>query len=142
MCIDEDAAARASRIADRLGIEGDPDLSSNGWSNHVWLYRDAVIRLAARVGCGSLAVEAEIVPRLPAAVGYPRILGTGMIDGYEWMALERLPGDNLATVRNRCVLSNARSPSPISSRGSERCPIPTSPACHCPLLRCTRSSRS
>lgn len=98
MCVDEGAAGRASRIADRLGIEGDPVLSRNGWSNHVWLYREAVIRLAARVGCGSLAVEAEIVPRLPAAVGYPRILGTGMIDGYEWMALERLPGDNLAAV--------------------------------------------
>jgi hypothetical protein len=96
MPTDAQAMGRADRIARRFGLTGEPVRHDDGWSNDVWLYEDVVIRIAAGPGPGTLSTEAELAPRLPAAVGYPRLLGSGVLDGYEWMAEDRVPGDNLA----------------------------------------------
>src|SRR4051794_39430531 len=92
------ALQRVGRVADLLGVDGDPLRHGDGWSNCAWLYPDVVIRVAARAGPGTLHQEAALAPRLPPEVGYPRLLGHGVIDGHEWMAQVRLPGDNLAAV--------------------------------------------
>lgn len=92
------AAAGARRVAELLGIVGEPSRHRDGWSNHVWIYDEAVIRIAAGPEHRMLELEAGLAPRLPAAVGYPRLLGHGVIDSHAWMAQERLPGDNLAGV--------------------------------------------
>ena len=89
---------RVGKVADLLGVDGDPLRHGDGWSNCAWLYPDVVIRVASRAGPGTLHQEAALAPRLPPEVGYPRLLGHGVIDGHEWMAQVRLPGDNLAAV--------------------------------------------
>lgn len=95
---DERALSRAATIADRLGLAGQPIRQGQGWSNDVWLYDDGVIRMAARAGQSPLALEVAIAPRLPAAIGYPGLLGSGVLDGHRWMAQQRIRGDNLAGV--------------------------------------------
>jgi hypothetical protein len=95
---DDQALDRAAGVAEQLGIVGVPVRHGDGWSNDVWLYDDAVIRVATRPGPGTLVREAQLAARLPSAVGYPRLLGSGVMDGVEWMAQARLPGDNLANV--------------------------------------------
>ena len=92
------ALQRVGKVAGLLGVDGDPLRHGDGWSNHAWLYQDVVIRVAARPGPGTLHQEAALGPRLPTEVGYPRLLGHGVIDGHQWMAQVRLPGDNLAAV--------------------------------------------
>jgi scyllo-inosamine 4-kinase len=62
------------------------------------LYDEVVIRIALRPGPGTLRVESLIASRLPAAVGYPTVIDSGVIDGHDWMAQQRLPGDNLAAL--------------------------------------------
>lgn len=88
----------AERVAARLGAAGVPVRHGDGWSNNVWLYDDVVIRIAMRSGPSALALERRLGPRLPEAVGYPKIIDSGTIDGHHWMAQVRLPGDNLAAV--------------------------------------------
>jgi aminoglycoside phosphotransferase len=63
-------------------------------SNEVWLSERVVLRLS-RAADGSLVREAALAAILPAAVGYPRILGHGVGDGHEWIVTTRLPGTNL-----------------------------------------------
>ena len=43
----------------------------------------------------SLLTEARVVAQLPAAVGYPRLIGAGRTGGRCWMVTERLAGQNL-----------------------------------------------
>jgi aminoglycoside phosphotransferase len=64
-------------------------------SNEVWLGEQVVLRLS-RGNDGSLAREAALAAILPAEVGYPRVLGHGVVDGLEWIVTARLPGTNLA----------------------------------------------
>lgn len=97
---------RAKRVARSLGLEGDSTRHGDGWSNSVWLYPDVVIRVAASPGPGTLHREAYLASRLPAEVGYPQLLGHGVIDGHEWMTQVRLPGDNLAAVWNELDSAN------------------------------------
>jgi aminoglycoside phosphotransferase len=64
------------------------------WSNEVWLAEEVVVRVA-KLGRIALSREVTLAPHLPAGVGYPTVLGFGIIDGHEWMASARLPGSNL-----------------------------------------------
>jgi aminoglycoside phosphotransferase len=63
-------------------------------SNEVWLCERLVLRLS-RAADGSLSREAALTAILPAAVGYPRVLGHGVGEGHEWIVTARLPGANL-----------------------------------------------
>jgi len=69
-----------------------------GESNDVWTAGEIVLRVARKPGSSDLLAEAETADRLDPAVGYPAVLGRGRHDGHEWMAMQRLPGHNLAAV--------------------------------------------
>ena len=64
------------------------------WSNEVWLAEEVVARVG-KLGRTALSREVTLAPHIPAGVGYPAVLGFGIIDGHEWMASARLPGSNL-----------------------------------------------
>jgi hypothetical protein len=72
-----------------------------GDSNHVWFLGDVVLRMSARPGGSNLLTEVQVVRALPTSVGYPSVVDTGIQDGYEWMAIKRLPGQNLGESWNR-----------------------------------------
>ncbi|GAA2756157.1 nucleotidyltransferase domain-containing protein [Actinopolymorpha rutila] len=64
------------------------------WSNEVWLAEEVVVRVG-KLRRNALSREVNLARHLPAGVGYPAVLGYGLIDGHEWMASARLPGGNL-----------------------------------------------
>ena len=63
-------------------------------SNEVWIGENVVVRMG-KLGRNSLSREVALAPVIPAEVGYPEVLDHGTIDGHEWMASVRLPGENL-----------------------------------------------
>jgi aminoglycoside phosphotransferase len=93
-----DPQARAAAVLTRLGRPGTPVRVEHGESNHVWFAGDVVIRISAAPGDGHLLGEAALARVLPAAVGYPTVLGCGVEGGHEWMATERIDGDNLGQI--------------------------------------------
>lgn len=52
-----------------------------GWTNLVWLEPDLVLRLCTRPGSTSLLRESRLAALLPAEVGYPEIVETGIAQG-------------------------------------------------------------
>ena len=92
------AIDRATRISKHhLGWRGEVIAVQLGESNDVWFAGPAVLRIAQTPGRSNLIAEARVVNALPAAVGYPVVLGSGVEDDHEWMAIARLAGDNLAS---------------------------------------------
>jgi aminoglycoside phosphotransferase len=93
------AAERASAIlVNDLGRDEELRPLEHGESNDVWAAGQIVLRVATAPGSSDLLVEADTVSQLDSGVGYPTVLGQGRHDDHEWMALERLPGDNLAVM--------------------------------------------
>lgn len=100
VCVTSDPAAeRASAILlTHFGRDVALGRLEHGESNDVWTAGDIVLRVAKQPGSSDLLAEADTADRLDPAVGYPTVLGRGRHNGYEWMAIQRLPGQNLAAV--------------------------------------------
>lgn len=93
---DDAPLTRARRVGARLGRAAVAlQQIELGASNHVWFVGDVVLRMSARPGRSNLLTEVRLVGALPASVGYPSVVDSGIEDGHEWMATERLPGHNL-----------------------------------------------
>lgn len=92
------AEGRAAAVRTQLGRTGALRRIELGESNHVWFAGDIVIRMATAPGHSDLCAEADLVTALPAAVGYPAVVGSGVEDGHDWMATERIAGENLGRV--------------------------------------------
>jgi aminoglycoside phosphotransferase (APT) family kinase protein len=82
-------------IIDRLGLDPTAERLDLGQSNHTWIGPDYILRLSAVPGGRTLVREAAVVRCLPESVGYPVVLGDGIVAGFDWMVTARLPGDNL-----------------------------------------------
>jgi hypothetical protein len=90
------AIDRATRVSSRhLGWAGGVIPVQLGESNDVWFAGPAALKMAKTPGRSNLLVEARVVAALPATVGYPEVLGSGVEEDHEWMATARLAGDNL-----------------------------------------------
>lgn len=83
-------------VVGQLGLSGGAERVRLGQSNEVWIGLDWVLRVGG--ADGSLLTEAKVVAHLPAAVGYPRLIGVGRAGGRCWMVTERLAGENLELV--------------------------------------------
>jgi aminoglycoside phosphotransferase len=49
-------------------------------------------------GDGALLREARLATIMPREVGYPAVLGSGVLDDYEWVVAERLLGVDLGVL--------------------------------------------
>lgn len=90
----------AQRVLARFGSSlAEAERSPDGQSNMVWLAPSVVLRMGPKQAGrdGSLLREAALAALLPGEAGYPAVLGSGLLDGWEWVVAERLPGDNLVT---------------------------------------------
>ncbi len=86
------ALARLAAVRRAAGLAPSAELVRvPSYANEVWLGRDVVVRVNPR-GDGSLRREAAISARVPAAVRYPAILGSGAAGGCDWMVTRRVPG--------------------------------------------------
>ena len=88
----------AARIFGSYGLDFDAAERAGGWTNAVWLHCDCALRLSKEQGNERIRREAELSKVLPASVGYPKIIDTGVTDGYEWCLSERIPGKVLSSV--------------------------------------------
>lgn len=89
------SAAIASKIlaAHRDSIDGATNPHSG--SNDVWITTRHVLRVSRDAGDDALHREARLAPLLPAEVGYPPVVASGVADDRAWLLVERLPATNL-----------------------------------------------
>lgn len=90
------------RVAKAILREYGADFGSaergRGWTNATWLTDELVVRVATRPGTTDLLREEQLVRLLPAEVGYPPIIDSGVREGHEWVLTRRVTGENLEEV--------------------------------------------
>ncbi len=98
-CVKGDKMADLEQLAPGILAQFGGDFASavraGGWTNCVWIAGDLVLRISPDAGGDRIRREAALGMRLPASVGYPKVLGTGVLDGHEWSVSRRVPGVNL-----------------------------------------------
>ncbi|MBM7786930.1 phosphotransferase family protein [Tenggerimyces flavus] len=87
---DGSATGVADQVLARFGSGVDRAVRvAFAYSNEVWLTDDVVVRI------GHFDREIALAPLIPPGVGYPALVDHGEVDGWSWMASERIPGENL-----------------------------------------------
>jgi scyllo-inosamine 4-kinase len=89
------ARARADAVLRRFGTGVAAAWNPDSASNDVWVAGTVCLRMARQAGTDDLRDEAHLAALVPADIGYPFVLATGVEDGHEWMVCHRLPGTNL-----------------------------------------------
>src|SRR4051812_28886153 len=74
------ANARADAVLHRFGTSVAAAWNPHSASNDVWLAGAVCLRMSRRAGADGLFDEAQLASVLPAAVGYPPVLATGVED--------------------------------------------------------------
>ena len=88
--------ALAGEILAEYGIDFSTARRAGGWTNATWVVDGKVaLRLATAPGRDNLRREARVARLLPAEVGYPEVLATGVTAGHEWMLARAVAGVNL-----------------------------------------------
>lgn len=99
---DIDSNPGPQHVAEEILRTHGADLSNaqrgRGWTNTTWLTDELVIRVATEPGAADLLREERLVKLLPAEVGYPTIIDSGVCQGHEWVLTRRVVGENLEEV--------------------------------------------
>lgn len=85
----------APEILRDFGVDFEAATRAGGWTNHVWIAGDLVLRISPDRGGDRIRREAALGMRLPKAARYPEVLATGVREGHEWSVSRRVPGVNL-----------------------------------------------
>ena len=88
----------AADIFQQYGLEFATAERAGGWTNAVWLNGGVVLRLSNQEGSDRIRRETQRAKMLPASVGYPVNIATGVTDGYEWSLSKRIQGKVLSEV--------------------------------------------
>ena len=86
----------ASQVFQQYGLSFETATRAGGWTNAVWFNEDLVLRLSLTEGSNRIRREIQLSQRLPAIVGYPVNISTGVIEGHEWSISKRIKGINLS----------------------------------------------
>lgn len=89
------AAEVAEAVLAERGLDFATAERGHGWTNASWLTTTHVIRVARRPGPADLLREVRLAALLPAAVGYPEVVDSGVLRGHEWVLSRRLHARNL-----------------------------------------------
>lgn len=85
----------AASIFAHYGIDFSTAKRAGGWTNATWLAGGLALRLAVNQGTDKIRKEAKLGSLFPQEVGYPRVVETGVIDGYDWCLSQAIPGKSL-----------------------------------------------
>jgi len=88
-------AGVAAHVLGRHGVDPRTARRASGASSLTWLAGGLAVRVAADPVPGDLLREARLAAWLPRAVGYPRLVGSGVEDGHEWLLTEEVRATNL-----------------------------------------------
>jgi len=88
----------ASEIFEQHRLKFETAERAGGWTNAVWYNGDFVLRLSLMKDSDRIRREVELAGLLSQSVGYPTIIATGVMQGYEWSFSNRIPGKNLSDV--------------------------------------------
>jgi scyllo-inosamine 4-kinase len=94
----ETVPAIAREVLARFEVDPSQARRAEGWTNATWLTDALAVRVALSQGSTTFAREVALVSILPEEVGYPAIVASGVMDGYEWVLTRRVPGENLGTL--------------------------------------------
>ena len=86
----------AARIAAEYGGDLGQMRRALGMSNATWVGGGLAVRIAKTPHAGDMAAEVALVKALPTEAGHPTVLGTGTIEGHDWIVTEEVQGENLA----------------------------------------------
>jgi aminoglycoside phosphotransferase (APT) family kinase protein len=86
----------AAKIFQQYGLSLETAIRAGGWTNEVWFNDDLVLRLSLAKGSNRIRREIQLSRMLPALVGYPVNISSGVIEGYEWSISKRIEGINLS----------------------------------------------
>jgi aminoglycoside phosphotransferase (APT) family kinase protein len=96
---DAPEAAAVRSLAEQVVSQHGGDLSrmrrALGMSNATWVGDGLAVRVA-NTAAGSMTSEVALARALPLDVGHPRILGSGSIEGHDWIVTEEVRGQNLS----------------------------------------------
>src|SRR3954467_14465176 len=94
---DPASAALVRRLAARVAAQHGADLAKMrralGSSNATWVGDGIAVRITHVPADAS--AEIALVHALPHAVGHPRIVGAGSIQGHGWIVTDEVQGENL-----------------------------------------------
>ncbi|MGW3348717.1 phosphotransferase family protein [Nonomuraea rubra] len=92
----------SQRVAEAVLRDHGADLGGarrgRGWTNATWLTDELVVRVASSPGTAGLLRERRLAELLPAEVGYPPVVDSGVRHGHEWVLSRRVAGENLEEV--------------------------------------------
>jgi aminoglycoside phosphotransferase (APT) family kinase protein len=88
--------ALAAQVAERCGADPARMRRANGYSNATWVGDGIAVRIAHEQV--EMMREAELARALPPAVGHPRILGVGVVEGHGWIVTREVPAQNLGEI--------------------------------------------
>jgi aminoglycoside phosphotransferase (APT) family kinase protein len=91
----------ASEIFQQYQMSFETATRAGGWTNAVWLNGDFALRLSFTQDSNRIRREVELAKMLPACVGYPANIATGVTQGHEWSLSKRILGVNLSEVWSR-----------------------------------------
>jgi scyllo-inosamine 4-kinase len=88
----------AAEILAKYDVDFDGARRGRGWTNATWLTGEYAIRVASEPGPADLLREQRLAAVLPAEVGYPPIVDSGIRYGHEWVLTRRVAGENLEEI--------------------------------------------
>lgn len=86
----------ATSIFKQYGVDFSTAKRAGGWTNATWLAGGLALRLSVNPGNDKIRREVQMAAMLPATVGYPANIATGVTEGYEWSISKEIPGINLS----------------------------------------------
>ena len=90
--IEQTVARIAAQIFASYGVDFATARRAGGWSNATWIAGGLALRIATHKGSENIRRETRLSVLLPAEVGYPISVETGVTDSYEWNLSKEIPG--------------------------------------------------
>ncbi|MGA5168287.1 MULTISPECIES: phosphotransferase family protein [Streptomyces] len=90
-----EAATVAAEVFRRHGADFATARRAAGWTNATWIGGGIAVRVAGSAAARDLVRECRLAALLPLDVGYPTVLDSGAIRGFEWVVTREIAATSL-----------------------------------------------